>query len=74
MGLRDGTTETRTGEELSAEVWALVDGGVPINLVDIDREEYTVQISEWREGLALFNAGALDVGFDLQGTLRLTEV
>jgi len=74
MNLRDGTTETRTGEELSAEVWALVDGGVPVNLVDIDREEYTVQISEWREGLALFNTNALDNGFDLQGSLRLTEV
>ena len=74
MGLRDGTTETRTGEELSAEVWALVDGGVPVNLVDLDREEYTVQISEWREGLALFNTNALDVGFDLQGSLRLVEV
>lgn len=74
MNLRDGTAETRTGEELSAEVWALVDGGVPVNLVDIDRAEYTVQISEWREGLALFNTNALDNGFDLQGSLRLTEV
>jgi hypothetical protein len=50
MPLPDGSFETRTGEELSAEVWALVDAGAPVNLVDIDREEYTVQIVEWSEG------------------------
>jgi hypothetical protein len=76
MPLPDGSFETRTGEELSAEVWALVDAGAPVNLVDIDREEYTVQIVEWSEGLAgqSVQGAALDQGWELEGTLRLTEV
>jgi hypothetical protein len=76
MPLPDGTTETRTGQELSAEVWALLDAGEPVNLVDIDREEYTVQIAEYREGLAdvSVQGAALDQGWELEGTLRLTEV
>jgi hypothetical protein len=76
MPLVDGTTETRTGEELSAEVWALVATGAPVNLVDIDREEYTVQIAEYREGLAgqSVQAAAADQGWELEGSMRLVEV
>lgn len=76
MTLVDGTACPLTGEEISEAVWALVDAGVPVSLVDIDREEYTVQITEWRDGLApsLPQIDAMDVGWDLQGSLRLTEV
>lgn len=76
LTLADGTTETRTGEELSAEIWALLDAGEPVNLVDIDREEYTVQIAEFREdiGTRWPNIEPLDRGWNLKGTLRLTEV
>lgn len=76
LTLADGTSETRTGEELSAEVWALVAAAAPVNLVDIDREEYTVQIAEYREGLSSIrpNVDPLDNSWQLQGSLRLVEV
>ena len=76
MPLVDGTTETRTGEEISAELWALVDAVAPVALVDIDREEYTVQIAEYREGLAgqSVQAAAADQGWELEGSMRLVEV
>ena len=76
LELADGTSETRTGEELSAEVWALVDTGAPVNLVDVDRSEYTVQIAEYREGLSSIrpNVDPLDNSWQLQGSLRLVEV
>jgi len=76
LTLADGTSETRTGEEISAEIWALVDAIAPVNFVDIDREEYTVRIEEYREGLSTIrpNVDPLDSGWNLQGTLRLTEV
>ena len=76
LTLADGTSETRTGEELSAEVWALVDTGAPVNLVDVDRSEYTVQIAEYREGLSSIrpNVDPLDNSWQLQGSLRLVEV
>jgi hypothetical protein len=73
--LNDGTTESRTGEEISAEVWDLVEENADLVLVDIDRSSYTVRVNEWRETLDLFNTDhPLDKGFDLQGSLRLTEV
>ena len=76
LTLADGTAEARTGEEISAEVWALVDAVAPVNLVDIDRTEYTVQIAEYREGLSSIrpNVDPLDNSWQLQGSLRLTEV
>lgn len=76
LTLADGTSETRTGEELSAELWALVEANSDVNLVDIDREEYTVRIAEYREALSTIrpNVNPLDTGWNLQGTLRLTEV
>lgn len=76
LSLADGTTETRTGEEISAELWALVEAVDPVNLVDIDREEYTVQIAEYREGLSSIrpNVDPLDNSWQLQGSLRLVEV
>lgn len=75
MSLVDGTTETRTGEEISAEVWALVAEG-EATLLDIDRQEYTVQIAEYREALAgqSVQPAALDQGWELEGSLRLVEV
>lgn len=76
LTLADGSTETRTGEELSAELWALLEANEDVNYVDIDREEYVVRITEYREALSTIrpNVNPLDSGWNLQGTLRLTEV
>ena len=76
MKLLDGTYETDTGEEISADVWALVDALSPVVFYDIDRQAYEVRIAEWRESMAPNSAqiDAMDVGWDLQGSLRLTEV
>lgn len=74
--LADGTLETRTGEELSAEVWALVAANTDVNLVDIDREERTVRIADYSEGLSSIrpNKAPLDTSWQLQGSLKLVEV
>jgi hypothetical protein len=74
MNLRDGTAETRTGEELSAEVWALVAAGSEVNLIDLDRQEYTVQIAEYRENTDLTGLDGLDVGYTFKASMRLVEV
>jgi hypothetical protein len=72
--LQDGTAETRTGEELSAEVWALVAAGSEVNLIDLDRQEYTVQIAEYRENTDLTGLDGLDVGYTFKASMRLVEV
>ena len=76
LTLADDTTETRTGEEISAEIWGLVEDVAPVNLIDLDREEYTVQIAEFREdiGTRWPNIEPLDRGWNLKGSLRLVEV
>lgn len=72
----DGTSETLTGEEISAALWTLVDAVAPVNYVDIDRSEYTVWITEYSDPMdgALPQIDGLDAGFDLVGKLHLTEV
>ena len=76
MVLADGSSETLTGEEISDAVWALVDAVEPVTLVDIDRQEYTVQITEWSSNIGgrWPNVDPLDSGWQQDGQLRLTEV
>lgn len=80
MKLADGTEETLTGEELSVEIWKMVDAQEPVGYLDVDREEvYTVRIAGWREVPASFGGSmpqidAMRVGWDLQGQLQLQEI
>mgnify|MGYP003441272953 FL=1 len=76
MTLADDTLESRTGEEISEDVWALLDAGTEVTLLDIDRQEYTVQIVEYREdiGTRWPNVNPLVRGWNLKGSLRLVEV
>lgn len=70
----NGTALTETGEQISAGLWALVDAAAPVTYLDVDREEYTVRLVEYSEGLAnLSNAGAMTNGWDLAGSLRIVE-
>ena len=72
--LQDGTLDSRTGEEISASLWALLDAGSEVNLIDLDRQEYTVQIAEYRENTDLTGLDGLDVGYTFKASMRLVEV
>ena len=76
LPLAGGATETRTGEEISAELWELLDDGTEVQMFDLDRSQYTVQVVEYREdiGSRWPNVEPLDRGWNLKGSLRLTEV
>jgi hypothetical protein len=74
MPLLDGSTSPLTGEEIAAAVWGLVEAVVPVNFVDTDRQEYTVQIVEWSHADAGMHLGTSGDGWEFDGSLTLREV
>lgn len=85
MTLLDGTKEARTGEEIAAQVEALVDEDEQVLFLDRDRQrQVPVNILEWSiEDMTTMpqrgNGGAAgsinpnEIGWDLVGQLKLEE-
>lgn len=82
MTLHGGTTETLIGEEISARIWEMVDADEPVCFLDKDRQrQVPVYILDYKEadqsGMPQVAPAAgqspMDVGWDMQATLRLQE-
>jgi len=70
--LRDGTFSPVGGLTLAASLYVLLEDSTVVKYVDLDRSEYNVVISDFREALA---GDRGQVGhYDLRGTLALIEV
>lgn len=76
--LADGTEETRTGEEMSDQIWEMVDDGLPVLFLDRDRgPQRTVEIVDFDESdadLPKLGDSGLRAGWDTHGTITLQEV
>ena len=77
MVLVGGAEEPLTGEELSADLWALLERQVPLLFYDRDRAAPSmVLMTEYSEtdGQSMPNLGAMAAGYDLNGQLTLKGV